>query len=345
MSRHVIFILRRLTNLLENNMSLHDTRYRKITTELENRIRAGVYAPGAALPPRVELMAEFSVARATIDRCIGELRRRNLVVSRHGSGTFVKDELHHPYRVMVIARGDIQYRLPDAWEVKVMPASSLTHKSEWPAMLDYDGVIWFQPGREMRNAIDFLHGHVPQVIINRILPGEVCVSTDHRGAYYEITRERLDHLPAGQVYLLQTNEVSDPTAYREAGFIDACRAAQRFYEILTMPDEFDAKLARLEQLPAEAGKPLLLISTSMANTGAVMWFARTRNLKWGKDIFYSDFDNDLPSHCWGVKVTSFIQNNSALFAGAVSELENLLEGKFGGERHTLIEPKRCQGDT
>ena len=326
-------------------MSLHDTRYRKITTELENRIRAGVYAPGAALPARVELMAEFSVARATIDRCIGELRRRNLVVSRHGSGTFVKDELHHPYRVMVVSMRDVQHRLPDAWEVKVVSPGTLQHKSEWPVLLDYDGVIWFQPGREMRNAIEFLHGHVPQVIVNRVLPGEVCVSTDHRGAYYEITRERLDRLPESQVFLLQTDDMSDPTAYREAGFIDACRAAQRFYEVWQMPDDFEAKLAKLEELPLNNGKPLLLISTTMANTGAVMWFARKNALKWGKDIFYSDFDNDLSAACWGVRVTSFIQNNSALFDGAVSELESLLEGKFSGEHHTLIFPKRCQGDT
>ena len=144
---------------------------------------------------------------------------------------------------------------------------------------------------------------------------------------------------------MQTNEVSDPTSYREVGFIDACRAAQRFYEVWQMPDNFEEKLARLEDLPLNSGKPLLLISTTISNTGAVMWFARMHGLEWGKDIFYSDFDNDMPGHCWGVKVTSFIQNNSALFDGAVSELESLLEGKFGGERHTLIDPKRCQGDT
>ena len=326
-------------------MAMNDTRYRKITTELENRIRGGIYAPGAALPPRVELMAEFSVARATIDRCIGELRRRDLVISRHGSGTFVKDELHHPYHVALVNSHKIEYKLPDAWEVKSISGRNLQQKSDWQQLLDFDGVIWVRPGRNMHPAIEFLHNEVPQVIINRTLPGEVCVSTDHRGAYYEITRERLDHLPASQVYLLQTNEVSDPTTYREAGFIDACRTAQRFYEVWQMPDDFEEKVAKLEELKLDSSKPLLLISTSMSNTGAVMWFARKHNLKWGKDIFYSDFDNDLPVTCWGVKVTSFIQDNSALFDGAVSELEGLLEGRLGGERHTLIFPQRCQGNT
>ena len=326
-------------------MAVNDTRSRKITTELENRIRGGIYAPGSALPPRVELMAEFSVARATIDRCIGELRRRNLVISRHGSGTFVKDELHNPYHVAVVNSHELKHKLPDAWEVKFLHEKSLQHKSDWSTLLDYDGVIWVRPGRTLKPAIEFLHNQVPQVVINRIIPGEVCVSTDHRGAYYDITRERLDHLPASQVYLLQTNEVSDPGSYREAGFIDACRAAQRFYEVLQMPDDFEDKLAKLEELPVQSDNPLLLVSTTMSNTGAVMWFARMHNLQWGKDIFYSDFDNDLPSTCWGVKVTSFIQNYSAMFDGAVSELESLLEGKLGGESHTLIAPERRQGNT
>ena len=118
-------------------MAMQDTRYRKITFELENRIRSGIYQPGSALPPRVELMAEFSVARATIDRCIGELRRRNLVVSRHGSGTFVKDELHHPYRVAVVNPHYIKYRFPDSWEVKPVRQSMLQRKSDWSLLLDF----------------------------------------------------------------------------------------------------------------------------------------------------------------------------------------------------------------
>ena len=326
-------------------MALQDTRYRKITSELENRIRSGVYQPGSALPPRVELMAEFSVARATIDRCIGELRRKNLVVSRHGSGTFVKNELHHPYRVAIVNMADLNVKLPESWDVKSIPGAMLEHKSDWSTLLDFDGIIWRQPDNELNAAIEYLHGSVPQVIVNRTIPGEVCVSTDHRGAYYEITRERLAHLPESPVFLLQEPEASAPTTYREAGFIDACRSAQRFYEIWRMPRKFDDKLAKLEALPLSGKAPLLLLSTSMNNTGAVMWFARMHNLQWNRDIFYSDFDNNLTEYCWGVKVTSFIQNDVALFTGAVSELKGLLEGKLGGERHTLIFPRRCKGNT
>ncbi len=326
-------------------MPSRDTRYRKITTVLENRIRAGVYVPGAALPPRVELMAEFTVARATIDRCIGELRRRNLVTSRHGSGTFVKDELHHPYRIALVGFGGEKYHFPDAWELNMFARGELQHKSDWTKLLDCDGVIWWRPERSLYPVIEFVHGNVPQVVVNRTLPGEVCVSTDHRGAYYEITRERLDKLPASPVFLLQAQPDTVPVSYREEGFIDACRAAQRFYEVWSMPTDFEARLALLEKLPLDSSQPLLLISTSLVNTGAVMWFARAHHLEWGRDIYYSDFDNDLPADCWGVRVTSYIQNETALLDGAVAELEKLLEGEPAGERHTLIFPRRRVGDT
>lgn len=326
-------------------MASRDTRYRKITTALENRIRTGVYAPGAALPPRVELMAEFSVARATIDRCIGELRRKNLVTSRHGSGTFVKEELYHPYHVALVGFSGESYGLPEEWQIDMVARQELARKSDWSKLLNYDGVLWFRPDSELYPVIDFVHGNVPQVAVNRTLPGEVCISTDHRGAYYEITRERLDALPEGQVFLLKSSPASAPVSYREAGFIDACRAAQRFYEIWLMPGDFDERLAILEQLPLDSGKPLLLISTSLSNTGAVMWFVRAHGLRWRQDIWYSDFDNDCPEDYWGVTVTSYIQNEKALLDGAVSELRSLLDGETPGERHTLIFPRRSNGET
>lgn len=322
-----------------------DIRYRKITSVLENRIRTGVYAPGAALPPRVELMAEFSVARATIDRCIGELRRKNLVNSRHGSGTFVKEELYHPHRVALVGFRGENFHLPDEWQIDLIASRELAHKSDWSRLLDYDGLIWCLPGDALYPVIAFTHGSVPQVTINRTLPDEVCVSTDHRGAYYEITRERLDALPESPVFLLTTEDDSGPTAYREAGFIDACRAARRFYEILRMPQDFEARLKALENLTAAPSKPLLLISTSMANTGAVMWFARTRNLRWRQDVWYSDFDNDCPENHWGVTVTSYIQNYKAMQEGAVAALRQMLEGTEPAQRHTLIFPRRRNGDT
>lgn len=63
--------------------------FREIARELTRRVREGIYAPDSALPPRLELMREFGVARATLDRAIRELMSDGVLIGRHGSGTYV----------------------------------------------------------------------------------------------------------------------------------------------------------------------------------------------------------------------------------------------------------------
>ena len=53
------------------------------------KIQRGDYAPGARLPTRHELMAELGLARASVDKVVGELRDDGILVSIKGSGTYV----------------------------------------------------------------------------------------------------------------------------------------------------------------------------------------------------------------------------------------------------------------
>lgn len=52
-------------------------------------VRAGRLAPGARLPPLRELAAELGVDFTTVSRAYAEARRRGLITSRVGQGTFV----------------------------------------------------------------------------------------------------------------------------------------------------------------------------------------------------------------------------------------------------------------
>ena len=75
--------------------------FQKIMRELEKRIHTGIYTPESALPSRTELIAEFKVARATVERAIRELIRSGVLISRQGSGTFVAPHIEKKYRVGV----------------------------------------------------------------------------------------------------------------------------------------------------------------------------------------------------------------------------------------------------
>lgn len=66
-------------------------KYRRIEIDLRTSIADGTYPPGAQLPTKADLMAQYGVAVNTVERAIEELRRDGLVVTAQGSGMFVAD--------------------------------------------------------------------------------------------------------------------------------------------------------------------------------------------------------------------------------------------------------------
>lgn len=65
-------------------------RYRNVAEKIESRIAQGRYVPGNPLPPENALEEEFGVSRITIRQALGLLKRRGILVSRSGAGTFVR---------------------------------------------------------------------------------------------------------------------------------------------------------------------------------------------------------------------------------------------------------------
>lgn len=63
--------------------------YRRIATDLADRIRAGQYRPGDALPAQRELSASYGVTLMTLRQALQELRDEGLIVQQAGRGTFV----------------------------------------------------------------------------------------------------------------------------------------------------------------------------------------------------------------------------------------------------------------
>jgi DNA-binding transcriptional regulator YhcF (GntR family) len=63
--------------------------YRKIATQIADRIAAGELAPGAKVPSIRQIMAQHGVAMATATKVIATLRDQGLVQTRPGLGTVV----------------------------------------------------------------------------------------------------------------------------------------------------------------------------------------------------------------------------------------------------------------
>jgi GntR family transcriptional regulator len=63
--------------------------YRQIADDLEARIRAGEYPPGALLPSYAKVAEMYSVGTTTAQAAMRELRGRGLTRSVLGMGTYV----------------------------------------------------------------------------------------------------------------------------------------------------------------------------------------------------------------------------------------------------------------
>ncbi|BBH65755.1 GntR family transcriptional regulator [Actinoplanes sp. OR16] len=72
--------------------------YRRIATDLAEKIREGVYRPGDALPAQRELSASYGVTLMTLRQALQELRDQGLIVQQAGRGTYVTPA-HAAYRV------------------------------------------------------------------------------------------------------------------------------------------------------------------------------------------------------------------------------------------------------
>jgi GntR family transcriptional regulator len=67
--------------------------YRKIAADLRERIYAGEYPPGSALPSYAQLRAIYSVSVTTVQAALRELRNWGLITGEPGVGVFVVDPL------------------------------------------------------------------------------------------------------------------------------------------------------------------------------------------------------------------------------------------------------------
>ena len=76
--------------MISSALKRRPTKYRRVFDDLRGEILAGKYLPGQKLPSETDLMKRYGTSRITVGRAVRELRERNLVERRAGSGTFVR---------------------------------------------------------------------------------------------------------------------------------------------------------------------------------------------------------------------------------------------------------------
>lgn len=84
------------------NPGASEVPHRQIASQLRAAIHRGDWGPGERLPSIPALAARFGVAKQTAQRTIDQLRVEGLLITRPGSGTFVRGSKRHLNR---LARG------------------------------------------------------------------------------------------------------------------------------------------------------------------------------------------------------------------------------------------------
>src|SRR3982074_79680 len=81
-----------------DGLDLDDPRppYQQVANTLRAAILTRKFRPGEKLPSGPELSKRYGVARMTIQQAIRLLRDEGLVVSRQGSGVFVRERTERP---------------------------------------------------------------------------------------------------------------------------------------------------------------------------------------------------------------------------------------------------------
>lgn len=326
-----------------------EEQYQTIARQLLSEIEAGSLVVGSPLPTRSELAARFKVARATMDRAVTLLVKRGVLESSRGAGTFVAAPGRNYHLALICAGANSEYcssqGSPRRTIVRI-PFTSLESKSARASLYHFDGLIWFCPEERQMAWSAEVGDRLPQIVVNRHLDDVNYVSTDHRGAIRRITSERLDEWPDALPFFICMKGVEGLVwGMREEGFVDACRDASRFYEMLPLPRDFNQAVQLLQARFKELGpRRRILVSGSLATTGAVMTWAREAGVRWKDDTRYSDFDNDYPTNVWGLNATSFIQDYGMLISEAVESVVGLIDGREKSIRK-LVMPKRVEGDT
>jgi GntR family transcriptional regulator len=163
-----------------------------VVTTITEAISRGEYPPGSPLPSETELSGQMNVSRATLREALRTLEDRQVVIRRHGRGTFVSavpivKDLHRNFGItaMIRAAGYHPATADQSFE-KVRPSREAAQK----LALDADSQVSVL--RRVR-----LADKRPVVLSNEILPVHLLSAEDvdlltdrHQSLYAFLYREK-----------------------------------------------------------------------------------------------------------------------------------------------------------
>ena len=140
---------------------------------LTDAIEQGVYQPGSPLPSETDLAEQLEVSRATLREALRTLEDRQLIIRRHGRGTFVSQapivkDLHRNFGITAMIRAAGYH-----------PATTGEHVTSSPATRDAADKLHLQTGDPVTTLRRIrLADNRPVVLSAEILPARLFAPAD-----------------------------------------------------------------------------------------------------------------------------------------------------------------------
>lgn len=258
----------------------HPSTADEVIRQVEWLILQGVLRPGDRLPAERELSTQLGVSRPVLRDALKDLENRNLILSRHGGGTFVanviSDVFAEPVMDLIAShRRAIHDYLDYRKEIEAVAAGMAAERATDADLAMLSGVI--ETMRSAHKTGDFteeakadveFHNTVSEIAHNIILLHTLrsCYRLHMDGVFYN--RTLLYSLPGVRADLLSQHEAiaraissRNPDAARKASKAHIAYVEQKLAEAETVMAR--DSVSRLRLTRSEERKPANLISRSL----------------------------------------------------------------------------------
>jgi DNA-binding transcriptional regulator YhcF (GntR family) len=330
----------------------HEPKYIKVRNRILNDIRRGRYASGSRLPTREKLISDFSVTRTTLNQALKNLVDNGVLSTSRRGGTLVTGKslpLHAAFISPLTKEQILQSKgestgllmcsiiLSHGEDIDIDFLDESKADGNLSFINNYDCVVWMQPHDHIMAKLRAYRDKV--ILINRYLKDCNFISTNHRQAMHEMTLRNINTAgPDCQLFYLDPDSDEFVCRERREGFVDACAERGHFYRICRIDRlRYEDMLNFLLDLPFAPDRKIVMSAGMLGFTGAVIKMASQRNLKFGKNLFYCDFDNPYSLQNTGTKIMSAIQDYSGMGTEVVNALRN-----FDSEKIACFVPYRIE---
>lgn len=217
--------------------------YKQLEKKLQEKIFSGYYPSGSMLPSESELCGEYQASRNSIRKALKCLAENNLIETSKGIGSSVLSEEERESRPRKTDQLRIMLKeaeFIDAFDRNIMAGveefakanGCIVHSSssEVPVatLLDdyrkfrFDGLIWVRGSTQScALAAELQTLKIPQIMIEREVPGVPLVCFDSRSAFSSAVRI-LKQLGHESVSFVDFNLDSFFAVQRKKSFVEAC---------------------------------------------------------------------------------------------------------------------------